>query len=231
MVLVSATVLIAAVVIIVTLWLGNRDRVDQELVARDYDPAYEILERKDIAHEAGPFTPLKNDNLPLVDFEISDEKRDLFAYYERRAYPGAPPLIPHPVEPDIANENKRCLACHLKGGYVAKWEAFTPVTPHPEKISCGQCHLGVQDEGVFKRATWKKINPPELARAALADSPHPIPHGLQMRENCIACHATPATPEKIRSDHPERINCLQCHVRIGVKEVWTRTASVQVGGK
>ena len=44
-----------------------------------------------------------------------------------------------------------------------------------------------------------------------AGSPPPIPHALQMRENCLACHAGPGAVLEIRSTHPERWNCRQCH--------------------
>ena len=47
---------------------------------------------------------------------------------------------------------------------------------------------------------------------ALEESPPVIPHQLQMRENCLACHAGPGAPKEIRVSHPERINCRQCHV-------------------
>lgn len=48
---------------------------------------------------------------------------------------GEPPVIPHKVsEKDTAKE---CLACHKKGRKGA------PVTSHPERKSCTQCHIPV----------------------------------------------------------------------------------------
>ena len=38
-----------------------------------------------------------------------------------------------------------------------------------------------------------------------------MPHSLQNRENCLACHAGPAAPIEIKVSHPERSNCRQCH--------------------
>jgi cytochrome c-type protein NapB len=35
-----------------------------------------------------------------------------------------------------------------------------------------------------------------------------------MRENCAACHAGPAAREEIRTSHPERTRCRQCHVEV-----------------
>ncbi|MBI1920626.1 MAG: hypothetical protein HYS23_06055 [Geobacter sp.] len=44
-----------------------------------------------------------------------------------------PPVIPHRVqESDTAKE---CLACHKTGKKGA------PVTPHPERKACTQCHV------------------------------------------------------------------------------------------
>jgi cytochrome c-type protein NapB len=45
----------------------------------------------------------------------------------------------------------------------------------------------------------------------LPGGPPPIPHGLQMRENCLACHAGPAAVAEIRTPHPTLVNCRQCH--------------------
>ncbi len=43
-------------------------------------------------------------------------------------------------------------------------------------------------------------------------SPLWIPHDLQLRGNCLACHGGPAAVAEIRTAHPERANCRQCHV-------------------
>ena len=43
-------------------------------------------------------------------------------------------------------------------------------------------------------------------------SPPPIPHGLQLRENCLSCHSGSGAPKDIATTHPERVNCMQCHV-------------------
>jgi nitrate reductase cytochrome c-type subunit len=50
-----------------------------------------------------------------------------------RAYPGAPPLIPHEVEP----RKGLCLTCHETG------VAGAPIVPHPTRDPvCVQCHVG-----------------------------------------------------------------------------------------
>ena len=74
--------------------------------------------------------------------------RTLKEFYSRRAYPGAPPVIPHAVEKDgiIAD---RCLTCHENGGYVQSFKAYAPVSPHPEKENCRQCHVPVVEKELF----------------------------------------------------------------------------------
>ena len=53
-----------------------------------------------------------------------------------RAYPGAPPLIPH----DAEARKGLCLTCHETG------LAGAPIVPHPTRNHfCLQCHVG-QDQ-------------------------------------------------------------------------------------
>lgn len=50
-----------------------------------------------------------------------------------RAYPGAPPLVPH----DMEARKGVCLACHGTGVVGA------PIVPHPTRNHfCLQCHVG-----------------------------------------------------------------------------------------
>ena len=161
-----------------------------------------------------------------------NRKRTRAVYYARRAYPGAPPVIPHAIdEGDVGG--RLCLACHGDGGWVPRFEAYAPVTPHPELISCRQCHVPQspspnprpRGERVFTTlapaggegrvrgsvSDWQTVTPPPLRGAAMPGSPPPIPHALQMRENCRACHAGPAAVDEFRTSHPERVTCRQCH--------------------
>jgi cytochrome c-type protein NapB len=157
-----------------------------------------------------------------------NRRRTRAVYYARRAYPGAPPLIPHAVGEGDAF-GKACLACHGGGGWVPRFEAYAPVTPHPEMLSCRQCHVpqapsphplpegerelrtlspfGVRGAG----SSWQTPPPPALRARAMPGSPPPIPHALQMRENCRACHAGPGAVAELRTRHPERVSCRQCH--------------------
>jgi nitrate reductase (cytochrome), electron transfer subunit len=138
--------------------------------------------------------------------------RSLEKFYARRAYPGAPPVIPHPLVDPASFGGRTCLACHGEGGWVPKFDAFAPVTPHPELASCVQCHVPSGEVAPFRRSTFSPPARPAIHRAALPGSPPPIPHGLSMRDNCLACHGGPAAVREVRTTHPERVNCRQCHV-------------------
>ena len=138
--------------------------------------------------------------------------RSLETYYDNRAFHGAPPSIPHPIVNELTMGDKSCLKCHENGGYVAKFKAFTPVVPHPEKVNCRQCHVPQKTKGLFKATNGKGFPTPSINNEAFVGGPPVIPHQIQLHENCLACHAGPSAPIEIRVLHPERSNCRQCHV-------------------
>ena len=147
--------------------------------------------------------------------------RTLEEYYALRQYPGSPPLIPHKVEePDLAPIE--CLTCHLQGGWTEELKKNTPVTPHPEQEACRQCHVTVTEANLFIETDWMSVAPPRLGRASLPGAPLPIPHDIQNRGNCIACHVGPGTVATIRVEHPSRGNCRQCHVPETTAPLWQR---------
>ena len=137
--------------------------------------------------------------------------RTLDEYYARRQYPGSPPFIPHKVEEaDLAPIE--CLTCHAKGGWTDELKRHTPLTPHPEQTACRQCHIAQTDAKLFVDIDWMSVPTPRLGRTELPGAPPPIPHELQMRGDCIACHVGPGAVATIRVEHPSRGNCRQCHV-------------------
>ena len=152
------------------------------------------------------YDKLSNEYLAGVSSE-----RTLSEYYSRRQYPGSPPVIPHKVEePDLARVE--CLACHARGGWSEALKRHTPITPHPEQEACRQCHIAMTGKALFVDIDWRSIATPRLGRSELPGAPPPIPHELQMRGNCIACHVGPGAVASIRVEHPSRGNCRQCHV-------------------
>ncbi|WP_298317421.1 cytochrome C [uncultured Aquimarina sp.] len=171
-------------------------------------PTFEIPSEKGVFTRSG-FA------LEYLDMPVDEEhQRSLETYYDNRAYPGAPPSIPHPlIKGERGMGGKACLQCHQNGGFTEKFNAYAPVTPHPEMINCRQCHVAKLTETLFAQTLFTKDQAPKVGiNNALIGSPPIIPHPMQMRENCLACHAGPAAPKEIRVTHPERINCRQCHV-------------------
>ncbi|MBJ6367269.1 multiheme c-type cytochrome [Snuella sedimenti] len=148
-------------------------------------------------------------NMPVDE----THQRSLQTYYNNRAFHGAPPSIPHPVIDERSMGEKQCLKCHQNGGFVDNLRAYAPVTPHPEMINCRQCHVPQHTDDVFKGTNFSKGEVTLVGvNNALPGSPPVIPHQIQMRENCLACHAEPSAPKEIRVSHPNRVNCRQCHV-------------------
>lgn len=160
--------------------------------------------------------------------------RTLHRYRVLRAYPGAPPSIPHGFTGDEFRTGA-CNTCHERGGYSPRFNAYVPLTPHPEMGACLQCHVGndavtgVSLPNTDPNTICRQCHPPN-ARPLEATldwvpmawprpsprtddrPPPPIPHDLQFRGNCLACHSGPAALEGTRTTHPERANCRQCHV-------------------
>ncbi|TXG35350.1 multiheme c-type cytochrome [Seonamhaeicola maritimus] len=143
----------------------------------------------------------------------ANHERSLNSYYDNRAYHGAPPSIPHVVNEAQNMGGKACLKCHENGGFVQKFNAYAPVSPHPELVNCKQCHVEQNTQSLFKPGVYAAVNAPKAGiNKALLSSPPVIPHQIQLHENCLACHAGPSAPKEIRVSHPERVNCRQCHV-------------------
>jgi cytochrome c-type protein NapB len=137
----------------------------------------------------------------------------------RRAYDGAPPVIPH------KNFNMSCTQCHTALG-MAIDTGFAPPMPHQDTSGlaatsrCNQCHVFHESDDVFVESTFAG-RPQDLRHGERFHplAPPVVPHALFMRENCTACHSGPAAREEIRCTHPERRRCLQCHaVQTGTGE-------------
>ncbi len=146
--------------------------------------------------------------------ESGEYARSLSDYYARRAYPGAPPAIPHEDLNGSSYGPASCLGCHRNGGFVPQFKAFAPITPHPELGACNQCHVAAGESAPFRVNEFVAAKAPPINQEFLNGAPPPIPHGLDMRNSCLACHASPSAPTEIRTDHPERLNCRQCHAAV-----------------
>lgn len=192
---------------------------------------------KPIAAEADVFRT--RPGMMAIDPEVGSNRsaiqRSEHRYRVLRAYPGAPPSIPH----GFTGEEFRtgtCNSCHERGGYSPRFHAFVPVTPHPEMGACLQCHVGNDaitgvslpdaDPNTICRQChppnaparirttldWVSMAWPPLSPEMPDRPPPPIPHDMEFRSNCLPCHAGPAALVTVRTEHPERANCRQCHL-------------------
>lgn len=149
--------------------------------------------------------------------------RDKAMFKQRRSYDGAPPIIPHVGH--VGVKKLSCLSCHKHGGYVPKFSSFAPITPHPEWANCVQCHVPQKTMTVFKENQFIKWqNAKKIPKKSLNSSPPVIPHKSYQSQNCLSCHANNKASVK-PTTHPERLNCIQCHVYQTFKE--TRTLEVK----
>lgn len=144
---------------------------------------------------------------------------------ERRAYDGAPPIIPHEVYGD-------CTSCHDLEGVSVPGVGFAPPSPHEgtrglnDESRCRQCHVNRLTDDRFIDSVFVPLRQDlRRGRRASAIAPPVIPHATFMRGNCLACHSGPAAREEIRTPHPERVRCRQCHVGTVTRGEFSTTAS------
>jgi hypothetical protein len=131
----------------------------------------------------------------------------------RRAYDGSPPVIAH------APIGAACTQCHNERGVEVPGLGYAPPSPHEKTAGlsalsrCQQCHVYRQTDALFAATSFEPLSQDLRKGTRLyGGAPPVIPHLVQMRENCSACHTGPAAREEIRCDHPERARCQQCHV-------------------
>jgi cytochrome c-type protein NapB len=148
---------------------------------------------------------------------VSDASRAL-ALRERssrRAYDGAPPVVPHPIAQDSAAS---CLACHGPG-LIIKDKVASKMS-HAPYASCTQCHVpatgpripAVEAEllAALAENEFVGLAASQKGARAWAQAPPTIPHSTLMRTDCMSCHG-PQGLFGLRTPHPERQACVQCH--------------------
>lgn len=133
---------------------------------------------------------------------------------ERRAFDGAPPVIPHqPL-------GGSCTTCHAASAREVPGVGLAPPNPHlktlglSEASRCRQCHVFKTSAEVFSGNDFEGLA--QNLRHGDRLYPHAppvIPHQVFMREDCAACHAGEAARPEVKCSHAERTNCLQCHAR------------------
>lgn len=146
----------------------------------------------------------------------------------RRAFDGAPPVIPH------AEVGNACTTCHNKTGIYIPDLGFAPPMPHTKTAgisvtsNCRQCHLMQKSKTIFKVNLFEGLAQDLRRGSRMYDhAPPNIPHGIFMREDCLACHFGPAAREEVRCTHPERQVCRQCHLQLESSGLFRRTVTGQ----
>jgi cytochrome c-type protein NapB len=175
--------------------IGARRRGPNE---RMYDDAFAALQR-DLPARTAPVE------------RTGDLDAALRQRASRRAYDGAPPTVPHPINQGDAPS---CLACHEHGAIIAG--RLAPAMSHARHDSCVQCHVsqvGPPPAGPRPPPAndFAGLQPTPHGTRAWAGAPPTIPHTLSMRSRCDSCHGV-AGVSPIRSTHPWRQSCQQCHV-------------------
>jgi nitrate reductase (cytochrome), electron transfer subunit len=120
-----------------------------------------------------------------------------------RAFDGAPPTIPHPV--DVLSAAS-CLICHGEGLKVG--DRVASKVSHAMMSNCTQCH--VEQAAVPVENTFVGVYRAGPGERASPGAPPTIPHHSWMRENCSSCHGLVTRPGT-RTTHPWLTNCTQCH--------------------
>jgi cytochrome c-type protein NapB len=142
----------------------------------------------------------------------------------RRAFAGAPPTVPHPID---QHQSASCLACHGKPTRIG--EIDVPQMSHAPHSQCIQCHAPASGPGSALRSPPPALATPSLANSfaglaaasggtrAYQGAPPVMPHTTAMRESCVSCHG-PGGSSIIKTTHPTRQNCLQCHATDATRE-------------
>ncbi len=152
---------------------------------------------------------------------------------ERRAFHGAPPVIPH------LGFSAECVSCHGDRAIEVPNVGLSPALPHGGTLGmaaarCRQCHVEVATDDVFVASTFvgkalevSATGPGGVHGDRASEiAPPRLPHRVFMRENCLACHDGDAARPELRTSHPERVNCRQCHVAVAsVSDPLGHTAS------
>ncbi len=141
----------------------------------------------------------------------------------RRAYNGAPPTVPHPID---QRGSQSCLACHGQPTRIG--DVDVPRMSHALYSQCIQCHAPKNGPGSALASPPAEAAHPVLANSfsglqptggtrAYLGAPPVMPHTTAMRQNCLACHG-PGGSSVIKTTHPQRQNCLQCHATDALRE-------------
>jgi cytochrome c-type protein NapB len=140
-----------------------------------------------------------------------NKQRSLATRFVRRAFNGAPPVIPHAVE---QTDDAACYACHGRGTRVGNRVANR--MSHRFLANCLQCHAEPPPKPFANLETpvantFAGLPTPSSGDRAFPGAPPVIPHSTWMRKNCLSCHGGIAGWPGLEVTHRWRTNCKQCH--------------------
>ncbi len=148
---------------------------------------------------------------PNQTLTITPQQKDFaLAMRDRnRAFNGAPPTVPHPIDQMSAES---CMACHGEG--VQTESLRISKMSHQFLTNCTQCHVESISQNLtpveFAESTFVGLPAPSGGLTAYAGAPPQIPHSTWMRVNCTSCHGFTGQVG-LQTTHPWRQNCQQCH--------------------
>lgn len=182
--------------------------------APSYRELREAQYRADPARYGVAFAAMEVDRPELLAAVERDAAQLAAAREQRaagRAYAGAPPSIPHPIE---ERGYPGCRHCHERGLSVGGRHAA--MLSHELYESCTQCHTTAEaappPAGPAPRAELASSfvgRSERVGERAYPGAPPSMPHTSFMRERCESCHGVLGVG--IRSTHPWRNSCPQCH--------------------
>lgn len=132
----------------------------------------------------------------------------------RRAYDGAPPVVPHAID---QRSSASCLTCHNQERLIR--ESITVKMSHPYLTHCIQCHVESSAQsfrwdtslhGISIKNTFSGKGTSGRGGRAHPLAPPTIPHDRFMRTDCLSCHGVNGS-YALKSPHPDRQSCTQCH--------------------
>lgn len=177
--------------------------------------------------ESGPtssWSP-KLTQIPQPNYEVTEDfkpseaekQQSTLVRASRRAFNGAPPIIPHAVE---RTDDAACYACHGQGMRIE--DRVANRMSHGFLANCMQCHAppppqpfaDEEKEGetnAIVENSFVGMPAPLQGERAFPGAPPTIPHSTWMRGQCLACHSRQVGWAGLESTHPWRQNCQQCH--------------------
>ena len=152
---------------------------------------------------------------PPANVTAAERQTAIADRMQRRAYDGAPPVVPHPITQDSVAS---CLSCHSHGLQIR--DRMATRISHAHFTNCTQCHVPSQGAGIpLKETSLLQAlttndfsgSTPRKGTRAWTGAPPTIPHPTTMRSDCASCHGSTGL-YGLRTPHLDRQACTQCHV-------------------